>query len=93
MKMLAKYLSGPINDGKPVIDRTGMTGIYDISLELNYVIAAPGLRGGGNAVAPERFDPPLAKALEDQLGLHLESAGKVPVEYLTVDHIEKPSEN
>jgi len=93
MKMLAKFLSGPVNDGKPVIDRTGLTGVYDISLELNYVIAVPGPRGGGNAVAPERFDPPLARALEDQLGLHLESAGKVPVEYLAVDHIEKPSEN
>jgi len=30
----------------------------------------------------------LPKALEQQLGLHLER-GKVPVEYLVVDHYEK----
>jgi uncharacterized protein (TIGR03435 family) len=39
------------------------------------------------------WDPSLAKALEEQLGLRLESAGKVPVEYLQVDHVEKPVTN
>jgi uncharacterized protein (TIGR03435 family) len=54
----------------------------------------PAARGGGaNAAAQELWDPPIAKALEDQLGLRLESVGKVPVEYLAVDHFEKPSEN
>jgi len=36
---------------------------------------------------PQEFEPPLPKALEEQLGLHLERA-KVPVEYLVVDHYE-----
>jgi uncharacterized protein (TIGR03435 family) len=53
-----------------------------------------GVRGGGaTTVSQDIWDPPLAQALEDQLGLRLESAGKGPVEYLAVDHIEKPSEN
>ena len=38
------------------------------------------------------FDPPVSKALEEQLGLRLE-ARKVPVEYLVVDHVEKANEN
>ena len=37
--------------------------------------------------------PPIAEALEKQLGLHLEKM-KIPVEMLIVDHIERtPTEN
>jgi uncharacterized protein (TIGR03435 family) len=70
----------------PVIDRTSLPGIYDVTLTLRFA-------GGGPARgANVGYDPPLPKAIEEQLGLRLES-GKVPVEYLVVDHVEKPSAN
>jgi uncharacterized protein (TIGR03435 family) len=45
----------------------------------------------GNGV-PIEFDPSLARALEDQLGLRWER-GKVPIEKVVIDHYEPPSEN
>jgi uncharacterized protein (TIGR03435 family) len=95
LRTFAQYLSGGPTQGLPVIDKTDLPGIYDISLTLNQVMGGrPSTRGGGAAAAPQdMWDPPLAKALEDQLGLRLESARKVPVEYLAVDHVEKPSDN
>jgi uncharacterized protein (TIGR03435 family) len=94
LKRFADFLSGGPAQGKPVIDKTNLTGLYDITLRLNQVLSPPSARGGtANGAEPEMWDPPLAKALEEQLGLRLESAGKVPVEYLLVDHVEKPSEN
>jgi uncharacterized protein (TIGR03435 family) len=93
LKRLAEFLSGPPTQSQPVIDKTELPGLYDITLRLNQVVSPPGVRGENAGAPPELWDPPLAKALEEQLGLRLESAGKVPVEYLLVDHVEKPSEN
>jgi uncharacterized protein (TIGR03435 family) len=69
-----------------VIDKTGLTGRYDYHLE--YQVTMPG------QPPPNEFGgPPIAEALEKQLGLHLEKT-KVPVEMLIVDHIERtPTEN
>jgi uncharacterized protein (TIGR03435 family) len=91
LRRLANYLSVGAA-WPPIINKTDLPGLYDISLTLHMVL--PTGRGGETSsgpLGPPEFDPPLAKALEDQLGLRLESA-KVPVEYLVVDHIEKPSE-
>jgi uncharacterized protein (TIGR03435 family) len=79
----------------PVADKTGLTGLYDINLLLEEIPSnlPPGERGvAGPGPQPRQFTTPLAKALEDQLGLHLER-GKVPVEHVVVDHIEAPTEN
>lgn len=74
----------------PIIDKTGLQGLYDLSLSIDVVFQ--GVRFGalpadGGPQPPQEFDPPLPKAIEEQLGLHLER-GKVPVEYLVVDHYE-----
>jgi uncharacterized protein (TIGR03435 family) len=74
----------------PVIDKTDLAAVYDLDLALNPV-PNPAAGGGRGAGARMEFDPPLAKALEEQLGLRLESR-KVPVDYLAVEHVEKPSE-
>ena len=73
----------------PVVDRTGLTGRYDIHLE-SVLSVPPGLRQGDDNNAPD--GPTLFTALEDQLGLKLERI-KAPKKFLVIDHIERPSEN
>jgi len=68
---------------KNVVDKTGLTGKYDIKLE----VTPEWVKDDGNATAPR-----LLTALPEQLGLKLEP-GKGPVESLVVDHIDPPSDN
>ncbi len=69
---------------RPVIDQTGLKGEYAFTLEWT-----PGVREpeGGTAARPSLFT-----AVEEQLGLKLEST-KGPVEVLVIDRAERPSEN
>jgi uncharacterized protein (TIGR03435 family) len=77
--------------GPPIADKTDLAGVYDITLLLDMI--APFMDGGrGGGGGRRQFSPPIAKALEQQLGLRLEPA-KVPVEFLFIDHIERPTEN
>lgn len=64
----------------PVIDKTGITGSFDFRYDYR-TLDAP-LDAG-----PSVFD-----SLQSQLGLRLE-AQKGPVEFLVIDHAEKPSAN
>ena len=78
----------------PIADKTGLMGIYNIDFVLEAILSAPtegGVRGGGNQPA-RQFTTPIPKALEEQLGLHLERV-KIPAEFVVVDHIEQPTEN
>ena len=68
-----------------VIDKTGLTGMYEINLTYTPDIAS---RGGAN----EPGDITIFNALPSQLGLKLEPA-KVAIEWLVVDHVEKPAAN
>jgi uncharacterized protein (TIGR03435 family) len=66
-----------------VVDRTGLKGNYDFELTFGRDVAPP----GGDAAEPSVFI-----AVQEQLGLKLEST-KAPVEFLTIDHVERPSGN
>jgi hypothetical protein len=65
---------------RPVIDKTGLTGMFDIHLEF----------AGDNA--PDATGASIFTAVEEQLGLKLTS-DKGPVEVLVIDRIERPSAN
>lgn len=68
--------------GKPVIDATGLNGIYDFSL---FWVPDP--------TRPDAEGPTIFSALQDQLGLKLESK-KVMLPVVVVDHAQKvPTEN
>jgi uncharacterized protein (TIGR03435 family) len=67
---------------KPVVDQTGLTGGFTFDLEFT-----PADANLGESSAPSIFT-----ALQEQLGLKLESA-KVPMDVLVIDRAEKPSEN
>ncbi len=68
--------------GRRVVDKTGLTGKYKITL-----LYAP-----DEANRMENDAPSLFNALQEQLGLKLVPA-KVSAEITVVDHVEKPSEN
>jgi uncharacterized protein (TIGR03435 family) len=83
---------------RPVIDKTGITGFidYDILFEPGRTpkAAGPSVEGGGGKTPPNQEDLNRAvlDAIQDQLGLKLQSA-KDAVEILVIDHAEQPSEN
>jgi bla regulator protein BlaR1 len=81
--------------GKPVLDRTGISGEYDFEMEFApYVNPAAALGGNQDelAVSDPAAGPSIFTAIRQQLGLKLE-ATKGPVEFLIVAHAEKASEN
>jgi uncharacterized protein (TIGR03435 family) len=88
--------------GRPVADQTGLTGKYDFNLEFapeNMPGLLPGAGPGpgrGDAAGPPPSNDPaptLIAALQEQLGLKLETK-KLAVDLVVVDHIEKtPTEN
>jgi bla regulator protein blaR1 len=69
---------------RPVIDKTGITGRFDIRVEFS--------REGTEPASDPTGPPSIFTALQEQLGLRLES-GKGPVDTLVIDHIQRPSEN
>lgn len=92
MTMLARILSGFPAVGRPVIDKTGLAGNYKVALTFAPPAPPPqGAAGANPDSAPVVSDgPSIFTALEEQLGLKLESTrGQVPV--LVVDHIERPT--
>ncbi len=84
---LAEELSKEV--GRPVVDRTGIAGRYDLKLKwtLDDAPASQSQNGSSADSAPSLFT-----ALQEQLGLRLEP-GKGPVQVLIIDHVEMPSEN
>ena len=78
---------------RPVIDKTGLTGKFDIHLEFSGDDTPPALRRPeAPSAASDTSGPTIFAAIQEQLGLKLVPA-KGPVESLVIDHVEKPSEN
>jgi uncharacterized protein (TIGR03435 family) len=72
--------------GRPVIDKTGLTGKYD------FVLKYKGLWARDRNADDLDPTPPMDRALQEELGLKVERA-KGSVKVLVIDHIDKPSEN
>ena len=87
---------------RPVIDRTGIQGLFDIKMQWNpFVGRPPAADDTPRSPAAESREgprpdfaslPTLFDALEQQLGLKLESH-KGPVEVYVIAHVERPTEN
>jgi uncharacterized protein (TIGR03435 family) len=71
--------------GRIVLDRTGLTASYDMKLRWAE-------EGADESLPAEDSAPSLFTALQEQLGLKLDST-KGPVDVIVIDHIEKPSTN
>jgi uncharacterized protein (TIGR03435 family) len=91
MASLANMLGNSLQG--PVADMTGIEGKYDIKLEWSSDEGGGGGVGGGDVKAAPDTRPSIFTALQETLGLRLETR-KVPVEVLVVDRIERtPTEN
>jgi uncharacterized protein (TIGR03435 family) len=88
MPELARALAMSL--GRPVTDKTALTGAYDVQIEF---APDPSLAGLPRFHSPaDPAGPTIFSALQEQLGLRLES-GKGPVEVFVIDHVERPSVN
>ncbi len=82
-----------------IVDRTGLTGTYEFTLEFAGMFVLPASLAGTNATGPTQADPgeigpTLFNALEKQLGLRLQKVKSVPVDILVVDHAHRaPTQN
>jgi uncharacterized protein (TIGR03435 family) len=76
---------------RPVLDKTRLEGYFDFHLKWSPQATSPDTRP---ELSPplDATGPSLFTALEEQLGLKLESS-KGPVEVLVIDSVQKPSEN
>jgi uncharacterized protein (TIGR03435 family) len=88
MPGLCSFLSNMA--GRPVHDKTGLTGKYDITYQVE--LPPPAQEGGGTVPSPDFSTSQIFFVVEDQLGLKLRPE-KGPVESLVIDHVERPSEN
>lgn len=81
--------------GRPVVDHTGLTGMYDLSVQWDDApVRDGGLPGTKDSTATpagtERGS--IFSAVPDQLGLRIDSE-RAPVEVFVIDGIERPSPN
>jgi uncharacterized protein (TIGR03435 family) len=90
MSQLTTFLDS--SSGKPVVDDTGFTGKYDITLYWDSRLEAV-TADSDNAPATPGDGQPLLAAVQSQLGLKLEPA-KVTLKVFVLDHMDKmPTEN
>jgi uncharacterized protein (TIGR03435 family) len=105
---LAQWLSGSLGGvaflGAPVVDKTGLKGMYE------YEFVTVRQSGGGPRGGPPAGQPPRSQAermadaqkqisetmsdlMEEHLGLRLQTEKSIPVESIVIDQIEMPTEN
>jgi bla regulator protein blaR1 len=90
LDILAGAIPGPGKLDHPVVDRTGLTGKFDFSIEF---ASEPNQPSPPNAdTSADLPGPTFLDALREQLGLKLEPA-RVPLRVLVIDKVERPSEN
>ena len=96
---LITFLSNQVN--RVVIDKTALTGTFDVDLKW---APDPSLGGGGllgppppgppgaGAPPPPSDAPSIFTAIQEQLGLKLDSQ-RGPVDVLVIDHVDQPTED
>lgn len=97
LSRFATFLSQRVD--RLVIDRTNLSGRFDIQLQWapgSGDIAgdfAPSIIGAsGETLTADPSGPSLFTAIQEQLGLRLESA-RAPVDLFVIDHVERPTPN
>jgi uncharacterized protein (TIGR03435 family) len=86
INFLSRYL------GRPIFDGTGLRGSYDFKMTWTPGETEQSLPASENAAPADSSATSIFSALQDQLGLKLESK-TVPIEVFVIDHVERPSPN
>jgi uncharacterized protein (TIGR03435 family) len=84
---LAQFLR--LSTGRPVIDKTGLSGTYHMRMDFANALAG---RGGPDIVPAPDAPPSVFTAIREQLGLKLDSS-QDERDTLIVDRLERPTEN
>jgi uncharacterized protein (TIGR03435 family) len=89
ISQLVQYMNSAMNTmlGRQVVDKTGLTGQYDFTMPMY-----PGYTPWMSKPPADDSTPSIFTVIQDSLGLKLEPT-TAPVEFLVIDHIERPSEN
>ena len=92
MESFAKTLSNFVD--RIVVDRSGLSGAFDVDFDFTPLQSPLGVQHGPGVSAPDPSTPPpsIFTALQEQLGLKLESQTE-PADVLIIDHVEQPSPN
>jgi len=79
---------------RPVIDRTGLPGMFNFRLQFAKDQASVSFLPPANSPEPRvgPAAPTFFTAIQEQLGLKLDPS-RGPGEFLVIDHVERPSEN
>jgi uncharacterized protein (TIGR03435 family) len=91
MEQLASLLASMLN--RPVFDRTKLTGAFDFQLDYTpdqMPQLPPGATLPPGFTMPSADGPSLSTALQEQLGLKLEST-RGPIEVLVIDSVSQPT--
>jgi uncharacterized protein (TIGR03435 family) len=93
-RMLGTYLGRPLID-RPIVDKTGLTGRFDVKLEFardrSTANQPSGLAGSGPEGIPDE-KPSIFGALQQQLGLKL-SSDKASIPTIVIDAVSRPTGN
>jgi len=81
LERLARLLENPLR--RVVVDRTGLAGTFSLDLDFAAGVASASADSVGDT-------PSLATALQEQLGLKLDSI-RAPVDLLVIDRVERPT--
>ena len=88
MAEIVRVLTGQV--GRPIVDKTNLSGYYNVRLQFAPETSANGLSAAaGTAPDPQSS---IFTAVQEQLGLRLES-GKAPFENMVIDSAERPTAN
>jgi uncharacterized protein (TIGR03435 family) len=88
MVPLVGFLTGTLLT--PVLNRTGLKGVYNFKVQ--FADPRRQLSQNGEQLSADSL-PDIFTAVQEQLGLELKKAGKLSMEILVIDHIERPTEN
>jgi uncharacterized protein (TIGR03435 family) len=87
---MPEFAARMFNLDRPVVDKTGLTGLFDLHLESVPRGAIAGIMARGVRDTPDAADPSVFDSVLDQIGLKL-AADRGSVEFILVDSAAKPS--
>jgi uncharacterized protein (TIGR03435 family) len=90
MEVICHILTGVGRLDHPLVNQTGLTGNYDFSIE--WSPAASRVAASDADASPDAQGPTFLEALQEQLGMKIVPT-QAPLEFLVIDHIERPTEN